>query len=464
MIGEAERLSEAVDAAGLGLWRYDLRTGALDWDARLKALYGLSPDAPTSFESFVAGVHPDDRASVLGEFESALNRPGGRDFSVEHRTVAPDGTVRWVVGAGRILRDETGAAYGVVGTSWDITARKTAELALADSERRLRALGDNLPFAMLYQVAVSPDGARRRFLHLSHACERLNGVSVEAALADADVLYGLIEPEDLPRLVEAEAEAIRARSAFDVEVRFRLKDGTVRWSRLVSAPRRSEDGGTVWDGVQIDITERRREQARRKLLTDELNHRVKNTLAIVQSIAAQSFAGDAATPEARARFEGRLMALASAHALLTRENWEGAAFRALTDEALAPLAPPGRLSLSGPDFRLDPRTAVTLAMALHELGTNAAKYGAWSSGSGDVRLVWTLVPEGETARLELVWRERGGPPVTAPERRGFGTRMVERGLAAEFGAGATLLFEPDGVVCALSANLPASAWNGQAAA
>jgi len=465
MIGEAERLSEAVDAAGLGLWRYDLRTGELDWDARIKALYGLPPDAPTSFETFVGGVHPDDRTSVLGEFESALNRPDGRDFTVEHRTVAPDGRVRWVVGNGRILRDPAGAAYGVVGTSWDITARKTAELALADSERRLRALGDNLPFAVLYQVAVTPDGLGRRFLHLSGACERLNGITAEAALADANALYGLIAPEDLPRVAEAEARSIRTGSPFDVEVRFRLHDGSTRWFRLVSAPRPAPDGGTIWDGVQIDITERKRDEARRKLLTDELNHRVKNTLAIVQSVAAQSFAGNAATPEARARFEGRLMALAAAHALLTRENWEGASFRALAGEALAPLAPTDRLTVDGPDFRLDPRTAVTLTMALHELGTNACKYGAWSGDSGRVELAWTLEPSGDgTDAFRLVWRERDGPRVSPPERRGFGTRMVERGLAAEFGAGAILEFAPEGVVCTLAADLPSTVRADQAAA
>jgi two-component sensor histidine kinase len=198
--------------------------------------------------------------------------------------------------------------------------------------------------------------------------------------------------------------------------------------------------------------ERARAEQHQLLLINELNHRVKNTLASVQAIAFQTLKGDVSLPEARARFEARLMALSRAHNLLTSENWGGASLERVVRDATEHLAGEGdRFDVSGEPLRLAPRAALALAMALHELGTNAAKYGALSVEGGRIGLSWTS--DGDRLRLE--WREQGGPRVEPPARRGFGSRLIERGLEADLGGRATLTFDPAGVRCEIEASLAA---------
>ncbi|WP_342151606.1 sensor histidine kinase [Methylorubrum sp. SB2] len=211
--------------------------------------------------------------------------------------------------------------------------------------------------------------------------------------------------------------------------------------------REIRDIGQTLDAAARELRQR---ETGRRLLVDELNHRVKNTLATVQSFAFQSFRGlDGAGARQREAFEGRLLALSAAHNILTRENWAGAGLHAVMEEVLRPFEAGGpRFALSGPDLRLPPRVALALGMVLHELCTNAAKHGALSVPEGRVALDWRTEPaETGADRLHLVWRESGGPPVTAPKRRGFGSRLIERGLSAELGGHARIDFPQDGVVC-----------------
>lgn len=197
---------------------------------------------------------------------------------------------------------------------------------------------------------------------------------------------------------------------------------------------------------------RSRAERQQQLLLGELNHRVKNTLAIVQSLTHQSFQSAVSSEDAMRRFEGRLQALAGAHNLLTSTNWESALIADVARSALVPFCQPERCDIEGPPVRVSPQTAVSLALALHELATNASKYGALSVPAGRLSVCWT-VAEGQ---LELVWTESGGPPVKIPDRRGFGTRMIERTLASEFGGTVELAFRPEGVTCTLISPLPAT--------
>ena len=198
--------------------------------------------------------------------------------------------------------------------------------------------------------------------------------------------------------------------------------------------------------------ERARAEQHQLLLINELNHRVKNTLASVQAIAFQTLRGEASLAEARARFEARLMALSGAHDLLTEENWGGASLERVVNDAIEHLAgEAGRFAVEGEPLRLAPRAALALTMALHELGTNAAKYGALSVDGGRVSIDWTRSGD----RLRLHWRETGGPPVVPPTRRGFGSRLIERGLAADLGGAASLHFDPAGLRCDIEASLAA---------
>jgi PAS domain S-box-containing protein len=209
-------------------------------------------------------------------------------------------------------------------------------------------------------------------------------------------------------------------------------------------------------GEQVGrVLERKRTEEHQRLLLNELNHRVKNTLAVIQSIASQTFRGDAAEPEARRAFESRLTALAGAHDLLTGRDWEAAPIRKVIERAgIGCGAGAGRVRIEGEDVELAPRTAVSVAMALHELCTNAVKYGALSNEGGMVTVRWSIAGAGRERRLRLEWIEHGGPPVAPPRRRGFGSRMIERGLAAELGGTVQLEFRAEGVRCVVDAPLP----------
>lgn len=203
------------------------------------------------------------------------------------------------------------------------------------------------------------------------------------------------------------------------------------------------------------LAERERVQRQQQLLIRELNHRVKNTLAVVQSLAMQSLRGPDVPAAARDAFTGRLMALARTHDLLTRDNWEGADLQEVIAEAIGVYCAEddGRVRLQGPPVQLAPKTAVAMAMVFQELGTNATKYGALSIPEGRVEVSWNAVAEDGATRLSLRWAEIGGPPVKAPERRGFGTRLIERGLSAELHGRATISFEPTGAVAEIEALL-----------
>ena len=189
------------------------------------------------------------------------------------------------------------------------------------------------------------------------------------------------------------------------------------------------------------------------LLIEELNHRVKNTLAILQSIAAQTFRS--ATRAEREKFEGRLGALAEAHNLLSREKWLGSDLQDVVDRVLQPylLSNSERVRMFGPRVPLSPRLAVVLSMILHEIATNAAKYGALSNDTGTVTLDWEVIDETADPKLRMIWTEAGGPLVTAPVQRGFGSRLIERSARDQLGGEATVDFLPRGVVCTVTCAL-----------
>lgn len=189
------------------------------------------------------------------------------------------------------------------------------------------------------------------------------------------------------------------------------------------------------------------------LLIEELNHRVKNTLAILQSIATQTFRS--ASRAEREKFEGRLGALAEAHNLLSQEKWQGSELQDVIARVLNPylLNNPDRVRMFGPKVPLSPRLAVILSMILHEIATNAAKYGALSNDTGTVTLDWEITEENDGRKLHLIWTEAGGPHVTAPVQRGFGSRLIERSARDQLGGEATVDFLPRGVVCTVTSAL-----------
>lgn len=225
------------------------------------------------------------------------------------------------------------------------------------------------------------------------------------------------------------------------------KDGERIHISLTVSPVKDARGVIVGASkIARDITERKRADEQRQLLINELNHRVKNTLATVQSLVMQTLRNTERSADARPLIDARLTALARAHDLLTAENWEGAYLREVVERALMAFAAAGsRVEVGGPVVRLTPKQALALSIALHELATNAAKYGALSGDRGRVKLTWEARDEGGAEMLHLHWRESGGPPVSPPTRVGFGSRLIERNLAYELGGEAHIAFLPAGV-------------------
>jgi two-component sensor histidine kinase len=231
----------------------------------------------------------------------------------------------------------------------------------------------------------------------------------------------------------------------------------MRWLRCEGVPRTSDAQVFLgYTGCAVDITDVKRAEEHQTLLIHELNHRVKNTLATVQSVATQTLRNANSLDDARTAFESRLLALSRAHDVLTRENWDGANLQEIVVQALEPYLQhgDGRVVQCGPEVRLLPRTALAIAMALQELATNAVKYGSLSGARGRVNVEWSIDEEHSPPRLQLRWQESDGPEVQPPSRRGFGSRLIERSLAQELEGDVKVEFRPTGVVCRIDAPLP----------
>ena len=284
--------------------------------------------------------------------------------------------------------------------------------------------------------------------------ERLFGYSAREAVGGPITL--LIPADGINRERAIVARVGDGEKIENYETVWRRKDGTLLDVSLTLSPLRDARGRIVGTSrIARDISERKRQERHRELLVNELNHRVKNTLATVQSFALQTLRHAGTLAEGRASFEARLMALSKAHDVLTQENWERASLDNVVANAIAPYSGDvheSRFQIAGPIVRLRPRAVLALSMALHELATNAVKYGALSNKTGIVEITWRLIP-GDPQWFQLRWTETGGPPVEAPRRRGFGSRLLEHGLAHDLAGEVRLSFARRGIVCTIDAPL-----------
>ena len=272
-------------------------------------------------------------------------------------------------------------------------------------------------------------------------------------------VQALLHPEDINELRKAQAQFAKGVKSYEAEFRIVRPNGDVRWCAGTAAVTVDPAGRVVRvSGVTIDITERKHAEERQNLLAREVDHRAKNALALAQSIVRLT-RGDNVKAYVQS-VEGRINALARVHTVLSLSSWQGAEIKRLVDEELAPYSLGNRISLSGPEVQLRPATAQTLALALHELVTNSAKYCALSSQSGRLAVNW----QDGTGLLELIWEEKGGPPVQVPISRGFGTRSVIASIESQLGGKADFDWRPEGLLCRLSVPLVAKAAASERAA
>jgi PAS domain S-box-containing protein len=329
-------------------------------------------------------------------------------------------------------------------------AERTAELEMStarlqESEERLRQA-----------LTAASMGTWRRNLdtQISQRDANFNAIMGLPAVDSTTTVEERLEeihPEDREAAAAAWAHAVQAQGAYEAEFRIKRRDGAIRWVRDQGRLVPGENGHPSFlAGLTLDITERKKAEEAQTLLIQELNHRVKNMLTTVQAIALQSLNGTRGAE--KDRFLSRIQALATCHNLLTRSSWEGAQLRDILDSTFAPhrsQQAAARVSLSGQDALLSSRDALSVTLALHELVTNAVKHGAFANREGRIQLSWKVEPSPLTTKLLLTWSEEGGPPVKAPEHKGFGSRLLSS-LAAQSGAAYSCEYPSTGFKCELA--------------
>jgi PAS domain S-box-containing protein len=436
----------------LGIFDYDLITGELVWDGRMRTLFGLSEDAPVSYGTFLAGLHPADREWVDAAVKAALDPADDGSYDIAYRTIgAEDGVKRWVAAKGRTFV-EGGRTVRFIGTGRDITATRQAEQGLRETEERYR-LAARATNDAIWDWNLASDHIR-----WNEAVQTLFGYTEDEVGPSGSWWKSHIHHEDRER-VKAGIHAVIDGGAerWTDEYRFLRADGSYAYILDRGYVIRDAEGRAKrMIGAMLDISERKKAEEHQRLLTGELQHRVKNTLTLVQAIASQTMRGTTDINAMREAFASRLISLGRAHDILTQASWMAAPIVDVVDGALDVhrQAGPCRIRTSGPGVLLAAKPALSLALALHELATNAAKYGSLSNDTGTVDLRWHVVHEGDAPRFCLTWAEHGGPPIlTQPSRTGFGSRLIERSFAAEVGGEVKLTYFPAGLVCRLEAAL-----------
>jgi PAS domain S-box-containing protein len=438
-----EGLRLALEAGRMGTYRFDVRTGVEQWSDSEYALLGLERTAePATRELFLSLVHPQDLHLV--QFTSNDQRPEGTSLDSEFRIIRPDtGETRYLTAHAVARFGPDGQAFEVIGINQDVTEERLAQAALRSSEERLQRFSEGSS-----DVLWIRDAKTLQWTYLSPRFDHIYGMTRQDALKpdSLSIWVSLIVSEDRDE-ARAALERVRSGERVAFEYRIRRPDGEIRWMRDTDFPMRDPSGAvTHIAGVGSDITFEKTASEHQRLLLDELQHRVRNSLSIIRLIARRS-SGETAE-DYQASFLGRLDAFARVQTAVTRNPASGLDLATMiADELGAFSTKEGEaLQLSGPEVALEPRAAERLGLAIHELATNAVKYGAISAPGGRLSVSWSF----DAKTLSLVWLETGLDELTTPTHRGFGSEIIERTLAYDLGATTKLEFLPTGARCEIS--------------
>ena len=478
-----ERLAFAFAASGtFGWWDWDIASDRVYAGEQFARMYGVEPEQAASgvpVATFLDGIHPEDRAPVGARIAAAMAEGG--DFSAEYRLRGRDGTLTWIHARGRCYHDAEGRPARFPGVALDVSERRAAEMRkdalvqLGDSLRDIEDIGQ-IAYTAAEIIARAIGATRAGYGTVDPARETvlMHPDWCRAGTASVAGLHQFREygsfVDDLKRgevviIADVTADArtsALARTLLGLGIRVLANVPIIVRGRLAAVVFIHHDRAHAWTPQEIafirtvaDRTQaaiaRVQSEEQQAVLNIELSHRLKNTLALVQSIAVQTLRNTTDVDAAREALSQRLVALGKAHDILLAAGHESAEVFEVVRGALSPHADgAGRFRLDGPAFRIGPSPALSLTLTLHELATNAAKYGALSSPDGRIAVRWAIEhAEGEAA-FRLDWTESGGPPVAPPSRRGFGTRLIERGLS---GGSARSDYRPEGLACTLTAPL-----------
>jgi PAS domain S-box-containing protein len=445
-----ERYALAEEATNEGLWDWNPLTKENYMSARWKALLGFAEhELPDTDDSFFSRIHPDDVSRVREGLH--LHFEKRQPYDMEVRLCCKDGSYRWFRTRGKSIRDDSGRVVRMVGSIFDTTEQKHADQKLRDSEARFRGTFDNVAVGMVH---LSLDSA---YLMVNQCFCDIVGYSKEELIGKS--FRDITHPDDFPDdATQAHGILSGAIDVFSREKRYIRKNGEPIWVSLTVSMQRDPSGRPLYFiGVVRDITGRKRSAQHLDFLIQELSHRSKNLLAVVQAMANHSARTSTSMEDFRRRFSHRLQGLAASHDLLVQQNWQKGDLAELVVRQLAPFDEigDGRLDAAGPSVSLDAGAVQNIGLLFHELATNASKYGALSVPDGKVIIRWTLDPAEADARcLRLSWAERSGPPVSTPGYKGFGLIVIERTVAAALNGSVSVDFAPEGLTCTL--NIPTS--------
>ena len=357
------------------------------------------------------------------------------------------------------ILDDAGGALGVLAVVIETTelihAQRERDVAEQALRRREQELAQVQKIGKVGGLEVDLRGGFRNTRSPEYLL--VHGLPPEAVNESHEDWVQRIHPQERA-MVESHFRETVAGKALDYQMEYRIirpSDGAVRWISALAQIERDGDGKPLrLVGAHLDITERKETEAQLRLLMQELAHRVKNTLAMIQAIASQTLRGASSLEAANETFTARLGALARAHDLLVGGVRAHAAMADIAASIIGIQGDPARFRLGGPDVVLGPRAALALTLVLHELATNAVKYGSLSSPAGTVSLSWRIDEIDGAPQFRLRWQESGGPPVTPPSRRGFGSRLIERTFPSPSGR-AESAYLPTGLVFTLDTPLDA---------
>ena len=443
LMAAEHRLSLATQAAEIGIWDWNVETGTFFYSERARQIYGFSEDETITFERLRDRTNPDDYKQVEPALNRALDPKRRSRETYRYRITRDDtGEERWLLAhGGAVFSSDTAEASPLryTGTLQDITEDVRLEDELRDERARLElALSAS-------EMALWELNLRTGSVTHSPALNRLYGFPEDATPSYLE-FASRYAPGETERLEAEAAEAIgRGETSIRAQARQLWPDGTTKWVAVRARIFNGEDGTPARViGVAMDETARRHWEDTLVTTAAELQHRVKNTLAVVQSVARQTFGPQSVNDEKVQAYFGRLRSLAAATDLITRNNWITVPLGELVKEITSPFDSEGRFLVSGNGGTIESRDVANLSMCLHELCTNAVKYGSLSNDTGRVAIEWFTQREAIVVR----WQETGGPPVRTPVRAGFGSKLLQSEMFSA-GGGIELDYLPLGLIATI---------------
>jgi len=447
------QLALAGRAALVGSYAYDVNTRVLQFSEGYAAIYDL-PEGTSEMTGSQrrALVHPEDLEQLDRVRSEAFEQRRG-EFSLVYRNILPKRGVRWIESRSLVLYDSNGRPERMVGVNIDVTERKQMEQALADRNRQLQLAGKAaLVGSFATEIDVAREDLKSRRAQVSPGFAAIYGLPEETTEISVGDWRSLVHSDDLPQYLEHSQKVFtERRGEHHAEFRILRPCGTIRWIEARSFIEYDQAGhARRLVGVNIDITERKQAEEARKILNAELDHRVKNALATVTAVISHTRQGNGSVADFAVALDGRIRSMATTHELLSSHQWHGVSLMELVRRELAPYATRNNTEINGPPVLLKPEAGRAIAMVLHELATNAAKYGALSSKNGRVAIRWDQHLNGHPrSHLVFEWQEIGGPPVIAVGKSSYGTSTIRDLVPYEFGGTVDLVLALEGVRCRL---------------